>query len=204
MSENETEFKQIYKTFRPRIARYLMRLGCQQDRVEDLVQDTFVKVSRGLKHFRGQSKLSIWIYRIATNTAFDWLRSPSSQREAQEPPFGCSVTHDEQNDQRSSTMGEVPSVETVLIREEMNDCILEFVNNLPENYRTVLLLSEREGFKNREIAEILRVTLDTVKIRLHRGRRKLKQSLEGGCDFYRDEHDELACDRKRAVSESSA
>jgi RNA polymerase sigma-70 factor (ECF subfamily) len=87
-------------------------------------------------------------------------------------------------------------VETTAIRDEMSACISEFVARLPENYRAVMILSELEGFTNGEIAAILGLTLDTVKIRLHRAREKLRKDLETGCSFYRDERAELACDRK--------
>ena len=58
------------------------------------------------------------------------------------------------------------------------------------------MLSEFEGMKNSEIAEILGITLETVKIRLFRGRAKLREELQNQCTFYRDERNELACDRK--------
>ena len=73
----------------------------------------------------------------------------------------------------------------------MNACIREFIERLPPNYKMVMVLSELEGFKNDEIAEILGLSLDTVKIRLHRAREKLRKELEAGCSFYRDECDEL-------------
>jgi RNA polymerase sigma-70 factor (ECF subfamily) len=96
------------------------------------------------------------------------------------------------------TSERTPSIDQQLIRKEMNECIQNFIEELPENYRTVLVLSALEGLKNREIAEILQVSLSTVKIRLHRARAKLKKELEIHCSFYRDERNELACDLKSA------
>jgi len=58
-------------------------------------------------------------------------------------------------------------------------------------------LNELEGFTNQEIADILQISLDAAKIRLHRARTKLKKALEAGCNFYLDEQSELACDRKQ-------
>ena len=83
-----------------------------------------------------------------------------------------------------------------LIRKEMSDCIREIVESLPENYRTVLILSEFEELADCQIAEVLDISLETVKIRLHRARAKLRKELERHCSFYRDERNELACDRK--------
>ena len=68
---------------------------------------------------------------------------------------------------------------------------------------SVMLLSKLSGMKNSEIAEILNVSLETVKIRLHRGRTRLKKELEKGCDFYVDEQRGLSCDRKPSKNQSS-
>jgi RNA polymerase sigma-70 factor (ECF subfamily) len=90
-----------------------------------------------------------------------------------------------------------PSVETIAIRQETNECIREFVGRLPESYRTVMVLGEIEGFKDREIAAIVGLSVDAVKIRLHRVNEMLRLELSRGCCFYRDkERNELACDRK--------
>jgi RNA polymerase sigma-70 factor (ECF subfamily) len=78
----------------------------------------------------------------------------------------------------------------------MSECVTEYIYRLSRDYRTVLILSEIEGFKNKEIAEILGVSLETVKIRLHRARAALKIELDEGCNFYHNEQNTLACDRK--------
>ena len=84
----------------------------------------------------------------------------------------------------------------------MSDCIREFVNRLPPDYRTIIILNELKGFTNQEIADILQISLDSAKIRLHRARAKLKKELEDGCDFYLDNDSELACDRKQPSDET--
>jgi len=76
---------------------------------------------------------------------------------------------------------ERPSLEQLLMQKEMYECFERFVKNLPENYRTIFVLSDLEGFSNSEIAEILGLSLDVVKIRLHRGRTKLLQALKAYC-----------------------
>jgi RNA polymerase sigma-70 factor (ECF subfamily) len=81
----------------------------------------------------------------------------------------------------------------------MNDCIRNFIEQLPADYRTVLVLSELEELKNIQIADILGISLETVKIRLHRARIKLRKELETHCSFYRDERNDLACDLKAAL-----
>jgi len=183
------EFQKIYDIYQPKILRYLSRLAGEHE-AEDLTQETFVKVHQGLEKFRGESQLSTWIYRIATNTALDRLRSPSFQRTAQ---GSLSENLDESKiaDRVICTEKKRPLIEQQLIRDEMNDCIRGYIEKLPENYRTVLVLSELEEFKNNEIAEILGVTLDAVKIRLHRAREMLKEELINNCDSYWIEDNEF-------------
>jgi RNA polymerase sigma-70 factor (ECF subfamily) len=178
------DFPQVYGEFHPKIQRYLTRLlGCTE--AQDVTQEVFAKVSEALPQFRGESSLSTWIYRIATNTAYDRLRSPSFQRAGEVPLDRAAPVHD------SST-----GVDQTLVRREMNECIDEYIARLPASYRSVVILSEHEGLTNPEIADTLGVSLDTVKIRLHRARARLRKDLAKGCSFYRDDRNEFACQPK--------
>ena len=192
------EFEEIYEEFLPKIRRYLARLLGEQ-KAEDIAQEVFAKVSQGLDSFKGQSKLSTWIYRIATNTAIDKLRSPAHKHASGHIPLEDS-TRVETNTSRINQT-DTP-IDQKVIRREMSECVREYVDRLPPDHRTVLVLSQLEGFKNREIADILQITLENVKVRLHRARARLKQELNDGCDFYHNEEGTLACDRKRILIES--
>jgi RNA polymerase sigma-70 factor (ECF subfamily) len=183
MSYSESQFQQVYADFQPKILRHVARLVGEQE-AEDLTQEIFVKVHQALDNFRGESKLSTWLYRIATNAAIDRLRCPSFQRAAQQRSLDDSMESGEAevDDRGVWTEEKATSAEQQFVRNEMNECILGFIKKLPENYRTVLVLSEFEGLRNNEIAETLGVTLDTVKIRLHRARERLKEELVAKCD----------------------
>ena len=176
MNCDELDFQQIHETFRPKIHRYLTRL-VGEDEAEDLTQEVFVKVSRALSTFRGESQLSTWIYRIATNTAIDKMRTTSFQQDIPGPLDDM----DEIENQEAWTEKEMPSLEQQLMQKEMYECFGDFVGNLPANYRTIVVLSELGGLTNNEIAQILGLSLDTVKIRLHRGRTRLFQELKTHC-----------------------
>jgi RNA polymerase sigma-70 factor (ECF subfamily) len=186
----KVEFQSIHDDFRPKVLRYLSRLVGEAD-AEDLTQAVMLKVGEGLGGFRGDSSISTWIYRIATNTALDRLR--------RKPAPTITETELESDEGNVPPAAQTASAENTAIREEMNACIRDFIEHLPQNYKTVIVLSELEGFKNDEIAAILGLSLDTVKIRLHRAREKLRKDLEAGCSFYHDERDEFACDRKPAT-----
>jgi RNA polymerase sigma-70 factor (ECF subfamily) len=200
-SDNKTgidlDFQSIYKTFHPKIVRYLAHMVGWCD-AEDLTQEVFVKVNQALSSFKGKSRVSTWIYRIATNSALDKLRSPSFRQTGRKSLSGDSIGEGEIDiiDKNAWTGENTPSVETSVVRKEMNQCIRGVVEKLPENYRAVVILSELEGFRDDEIAEILGVSIHTAKIRLHRARARLKKDLETHCNFYRDERNEFACDLK--------
>lgn len=177
MDVSEPDFQKIYDTYQPRILRYLGRLVGEPE-AEDLAQEVFVKVSRALKTFRGESQLSTWLYRIATNAAIDKIRTVSFQQDAK---LSWLDDSNETEDKDAWTGEEAPSLEQQLMRKEMYECFVDFVKRLPPNYRTVVVLSELEELTNNEIAEILGVSLDVVKIRLHRGRTRLLQELKTHC-----------------------
>jgi RNA polymerase sigma-70 factor (ECF subfamily) len=185
-------FEEIYKELQPKILRYVSQMVGSQE-AEDITQEVFIKVSRSLSGFKGESRLSTWVYRIATNSALDRLRSPS-RKDADKMLEPEDLEMIEDGDLWTEHQKAKPDEE--LVRKEMNACIREFIKKLPPDYKTVMILGELEGMKNKEIADILQVSLDTVKIRLHRARARLKKELEEGCSFYYDERSELACDRK--------
>jgi RNA polymerase sigma-70 factor, ECF subfamily len=185
------DFDDIYREFQPKIHRYLCRLTNQTD-ATDLTQEVFLKVSQALDTFRGESSLATWIYRIATNAAYDHARSaPLKQRRLE-------ILFDDADPVFDPPGPDLPGTDKVIILKEMNECIRGIVNQLPQDFRTVLLLSEFDEFSNPEIAGILGISVETVKIRLHRARALLRKALECQCNLYHDERNELMCHPKTA------
>lgn len=180
-------FRNIYDAYQPRILRYLTRLVGRQE-AEDLTQEVFLKVSRALPGFRGESQPAAWIYRIATNTALDRMRYQKGRDIAALIDLDAAVS-----DKDVWGREPVPPLDRQLDRREMKACIRNLVDTLPHDYKTVLVLSEFGDLKNWEIADILGISLAAVKMRLHRARAKLQKEFETHCDFYRDERNEFAC-----------
>lgn len=144
----------------------------------DTTQEVFLKVFRGMKRFNGESSLKTWLYRIAIHEASNhrrwWFRHKSKESpiEAQEDASGNSfglvntlVDH-----------GESPL--ELLAHEEIRARVEGELRQVPEPYRTTVLLRDIEGLSYEEIAEVLQVSLGTVKSRLIRGREALKKRLE--------------------------
>ncbi len=197
MSDAVPNFTSIYADFQPKVLRYLKGL-VGPDEAEDISQTVFLKIHSGLEDFRGEASISTWIYRVATNAAFDRLRSPSFRQTAQVTSSAAAPSDAEEAGEVADVAGNTaePSAESLFIRREANECIANFVEALPEKYRAVLALADLDGLKNQDIADILGLSIDTVKIRLHRSRRELKKRFAAECDLYRTEANQLACDRK--------
>ena len=184
---------ELYQKYFLDIQRYLKRfLSISQ--AEDLAQEVFIKADKGLKSFRAESSPKTWLYQIATNTLIDYLRSKSHRNDKKLD----SITDQELEQYASSISVETP-MELDVIRNEMNTCIREFIQRLPESYSTVLVLGDLEGCTNKEIADILNLSIDTVKIRLHRARARLKEELSQGCEFSHNEENDLVCQRKEKI-----
>jgi RNA polymerase sigma-70 factor (ECF subfamily) len=199
MCESECQFEQIYNDFRAKIQRYLSSL-VGEDEAEDLTQEVFIKVRQALQTFRGESELGTWIYRIARHVAIDLLRSPAQRWMAPRTPSNGLIIDDwtlDIPDQNAWTGAETPAIEQQISRHEMEQCLADLIARLPENYRTVLVLSELEGAANQTIADILGMSLDTVKIRLHRARQRLVEEVEAHCPSYWVDGDDFLPEIKR-------
>jgi RNA polymerase sigma-70 factor (ECF subfamily) len=144
----------------------------------DTTQEVFIKVFRGMKHFNGESSLKTWLYRIAIHEASNqrrwWFRHKGKETpiEAQEDEngnsFGLGNTLVDQ--------GESPL--ELLAHEEIRSRVEHELRQVAEPYRTAVLLRDIEGLSYEEIAEVLQISLGTVKSRLIRGREALKKRLE--------------------------
>ena len=188
-----TDFNEVHEKFQAKIFHYVARMT-GIDEAEDITQEVFQKISLALEDFKGESKLSTWIYRIATNTALDRLRSTAFKHSSDQNPVEDSIEDRNVWAGRSKT-----PLDQKLIRKEMSGCVWEYIEKLPSEYRSVIVLSQFEGFKNREIADILQISLDAVKIRLHRARARLKDNLDDACLFDHNEQGTLVCDRKSTL-----
>lgn len=148
----------------------------EQD-AQDAVQDAFISVFRSIGSFEGGARLSTWLHRIAVNCALMKLRSrkrrPERAIEDLLPRFGEDGHHLEPPgrwDDRADLR---------LEQEETRAFVRGAIDELPENYRTALLLRDIEQLSNEQVAEILGITPNAVKIRVHRAHQALRTLLDG-------------------------
>jgi len=142
----------------------------------------FHQGTKNLNQLQDEAKLSSWIFRIAYNLCQDHFRKLSrvSKREhvtAEERQFLSEPLFQKEFDQH-----------------QMGTCVQGKIRLLPESYQTVLVLFDLMEFSHQEIAEILEISVENVKVRLHRARNKLKKILQEECSFEVDERNVLICD----------
>ena len=169
-ASDASAFDEIILKYQDRIynvCRYM--LGNARD-AEDAAQDTFIKAYRNLRNFRPDSSLYTWLYRIAVNTCLDYKKRP----------FFASIYRGACGD--DEVMNELPSDDPSPERlyESKQTChVLRMsLKQLSEKFRTVLILKEIEGLSYEEIAEVLDISIGTVKSRISRAREELKQQLK--------------------------
>ena len=165
---DEDAYRELVDTYKDRILTVVARVSGRASDAEDLAQDTFIKAFKAIDRFAGNSALYTWLYRIAVNTARDWLasrkRRPAVSLDAFEPG-----TVDPADG--------APSPLHDLARDELRRRVRAAMERLPEPFRTTLTLRELGGHTYEEVAEILEVSIGTVESRIFRARTKLRALL---------------------------
>jgi len=156
---------------------------------DDLTQDVFLQAHRKLGSLRDPNALTSWLYRIATHVCYDRFRKASRQPRL-DPLDAISLAAATPRDDGASEA----TLDRVIERGEMSACVRGFLDDLSNEYRQVILLHDLEGLTNAQIAGMLGASLDAIKIRLHRARRKLQVALAANCDFSHDEHGVFVCE----------
>ncbi len=152
-------FSELIAATEPRIRRLLGRLACRGTDLDDLVQETYLRAWRSLPRFRGESRFSTWLFRIATNVARTWRQC---RRSVATLPDDAGVSL-----RSPLELGEVP----------LTEAYERALSELSPDLRAVFILHETEGMSYRDVAETLGCPIGTVMSRLHRARIKILDEL---------------------------
>ena len=177
---SEDAYASLIGEFHQPIYNLVHRMVHDPSDAADTTQEVFLKVFRGMKHFHGECALKTWIYRIALHEASNckrwWFR-----HKARETSIEPAVTDTEQGRAalglKNSLADDSESPFDSIAHEEVRAKVEEELRQVPEPYRTTLILRDLEEMSYEEIAEVTQVTLGTVKSRLTRGREALRQRL---------------------------
>ncbi len=164
-------FNQLIMAYQGTAYNVAYRIVGHPEMAADACQDAFLKAYKALKQHRGGSFKS-WLMRIVTNTCYDQLRYKSRR-----PATSLEEMTENPNPESVKLVNGAERPEEHVLRDELNDLIQIGLNQLPENQRVVLVLNDVQGFSYKEIAEITAQPLGTVKSRLSRARRRLRDFL---------------------------
>lgn len=174
LAGNTDAFEDIVRAYERNVYNIALRMSGNREDALDISQESFLKAYHSLHSFRGDSKFSVWLYRIVSNTCLDFLRE--RKRRAEVPLVrenGEGETEDAQ------VADESLSPETLFERRQTREALRRGLESLPEDQRKILLLREIQGFSYEEIGSILSLESGTVKSRIFRARRKLCEFLSG-------------------------
>lgn len=177
-------FPQLAEELSEPLLGYLKRYVGDRAVAEDLLQETLIRMEHGLPNFARRASVKTWVFSIATRVAADYFRQPARRLRI------VDVDETVESADPDNNLAER------LVVDEMNACVRQVIDSLPEDYRAALVLHHLEGLTAQETADICGCSLATTKIRIHRARLRLREALEHECEFYRDSDNVLRCDRK--------
>ncbi len=161
-------FETLVIEYEKNVYAITQRMTGNSEDAADMTQETFIKAYNSLSSFRGDSKFSVWLYRIATNVCLDFLRSRSRK-----PAISLSVEDEDGEEDQLEISDESQSPERLLERDLTRDAVRRGLKALAPEYRQILLLREIQGLSYEEISDVLSLETGTVKSRIFRARKRL-------------------------------
>ncbi len=153
----------LWQEHKTRLHKYIARRVPDHHVADDILQEVFLKVHQGLANIREPGSVAAWLYRLASNAIADYYRS---HRPAEELPENLAAPKKNRD-----------------YTAELASCLQPFIDDLPEKYRTALVLSEIEGITQKEVANRLGLSISGAKSRVQRGREKLRGLLSECCEI---------------------
>ncbi|WP_434777733.1 RNA polymerase sigma factor RpoE [Neisseria sp. Ec49-e6-T10] len=167
-------FELLVVKYQRRLARLLSRLIKDENEVEDITQETFIKAYRALPSFRGDSAFYTWLYRIGINTAKNYLVERGRR------PFTSSMYAENDEGDSVDMVAQLPdehTPETELMGKQILETVENAVSLLPEDLKMAIVLRELDGLSYEEIAEVMECPIGTVRSRIFRARDAIAKNL---------------------------
>ena len=166
-SGDEAAFQELVDAFKNLVFALIARSIQDRTRADDLAQDVFLRIHRGLTYFRGDARLSTWIYRIVANVC-------SEQRAKRPAPLG-QVSLDDERHGAGAVRG---AADRQFGDLELRDRLEKAIARLPQNQRLLIAAHYLQGVQYEDLAEAFNMPLGTVKTQLYRAKRQLRRLLE--------------------------
>jgi len=164
-SGDERAFQELVDRYKDLVFALIARTVQDRSRAEDLAQEVFLRVHRGLPYFRGEARLSTWLYRIVANVCTQEAGKPASISIDDERVRSRVTESTSARDQQFSDL-------------ELRDQLEKAISRLPANYRFVIAAHYLDGVRYEDLADALQLPLGTIKTQLHRAKQQLRRLLE--------------------------
>lgn len=170
---NEAAFKQVVDSYQNMVYNTCLAIVKSEEDAEDLAQEVFVQVFQSINSFKGESKLSTWIYRIATTKSLDFERKKKRKKRF---GFMRSIFGDDSQVIINPPDFQHPGL--LLDQKENAGILFKAIDQLPENQRMAFILNKVEGLSYQEVSEVLETSVSSIESLLHRAKNNLKKILE--------------------------
>lgn len=170
---DQAAFGLLVEKYQYRMAKLVSRYIHDSSEVEDVCQEAFIKAYRAIGSFRGESAFYTWLYRIAVNTAKNYLIS-----QGRRPPKADIDADDAAQTEVGTVMREIDTPESNILTREIAETVNRVVEQLPDDLKMAITLREIEGLSYDEIAEVMGCPIGTVRSRIFRARDAIDQELK--------------------------
>ena len=169
---DQKSFNLLVIRYQHKVASLVSRYVPQGD-VPDVVQESFIKAYRALESFRGDSAFYTWLYRIAVNTAKNYLVA-----QGRRPPSSDVDANEAENFENGGALKEISNPENLMLSEELRQVVFRTIEALPEDLRMAITLRELDGLSYEEIAAIMDCPVGTVRSRIFRAREAIDNKVQ--------------------------
>ena len=175
---DERAFNELVELYEARVFRLLLRMLGRRDEAEDMAQEVFVQIFKAITTFRGDSKLSTWIYRVSVNLCKNRMKYLSRRHTDGEDELEPVAERAPLDEAKGVTFGDIAQPDRLVEGYQMERVLQQCIAELEPDFREVLILRDLEDLSYDELSEITGLPEGTVKSRLHRARSMLKLSVE--------------------------
>jgi RNA polymerase sigma-70 factor, ECF subfamily len=176
--KKENELSEIYARHYSRVRSFIRTVVKDEFASDDLAQETFLRAHQSMGGFNEQSSMAPWLMKIAYNLCLDHFRRTKKKVvPLEDEAVPC----------------DNPRTEQIMECRQMSACVQRQILLLPEGQQAVIHLYDVVGLTQKEIAEVLEISPENVKVRLHRGRKRLKEILQQNCTFELDDRSVFVC-----------
>jgi RNA polymerase sigma-70 factor, ECF subfamily len=172
LAGDDSAFSELVKKHLKSVYNFLYHFVRDREALDDITQETFIKAWKNIEKFDRERNFKVWIFSIAKNTAFDYLKKKKTI------PFST-FTDDEGNNRLDNISEDSILPDEILIRADSAKILEEKLKKIPDIYRVILLMHYKEDFFLREIAKILGKPYNTIKSQHQRGLTKIRELFQG-------------------------